>query len=105
MTLRPDDTGRHGRQYAVDIAAGFKPEHRSTIIKQVEFDISPALAHLALAILFRKGFGEPAGGYFGININKGAPDILREGKIGLPVSRVQVVVENAAGAARFFAVR
>ena len=38
-----------------------------------------------------------------INIDEGAPDILGEGKISLPVARVEVI-ENAAVAARFIAV-
>jgi len=41
-----------------------------------------------------------AAGDFGIHRLKRPPDILGEGEVGFPVAGIEVVVENAADAAR-----
>ena len=40
----------------------------------------------------------------GVDVEEGFADILCEGEVGFPVAAVVVVIKDAAGAARFFAV-
>src|SRR5690349_5393154 len=95
----------HRREDRIDIAAGLQSEDGAAVVEQVELDIAAAPDQLLLAVGFRPGAGEIAPDDIGIDLQEGAADILREGEVGVPVAAVVPVVEDAADAARLFAVR
>ena len=77
----------------------------AAIIKKIELDIAAAPLHLFVAHRLIIRHADAPSGDFGINIDKGAPYILREGEICIPITAVEMVEKNAACAARFIAVR
>src|SRR5215213_77625 len=94
---------RHRREDRIYIAAGLQPKNCAAVVEQVELDVAPAPDQLLLAVGGIPGQGEIAPDEFGIDLQEGAADVLREGEVGVPVARVMPVVENAADAARFLA--
>src|SRR5829696_771397 len=96
---------RHRRENRIYIAAGLQPKNCAAVVEQVEFDIASAPDQLLLAVGGVPGQGEIAPHEVGIDLQEGAADVLGEGEVGVPIARVMPVVENAADAARFLAMR
>src|SRR6478609_1870975 len=105
VILRPLHFWRQRGQDRIDITAGLEAEDRAPVIEQIEFDIAAAADQLLLAILGAPRRSEIATHQRWIDLQEGAADVLREGKIGLPIATVEPVIENAADAPRFLAVR
>src|SRR5579885_388783 len=101
--LRPLHHRRHRRQDRVDIAAGLEAESGAAVVEQVELDIAAAAHQLLLALGFAPGLGEIAPHQPGIDLQKGAADLLGEGEGRLPVG-LEIIVEDAADAAHLVAV-
>src|SRR2546430_9307759 len=93
--LRPLHFGRHRRQDRIHIAAGFQSENGAAVVEQIEFDVSSAPDQLFLAVFSAPGRVVIAPHKFGIDFQECAADILREGKIGVPVAAVVPVIEKA----------
>src|SRR5690606_15873388 len=102
--LGPLHHGRHGAEDRLDIAAGLQPEHGAAVVEQVELDIAAAPDQLFLALRVGPGLLHAAGDDVRVDLQEGLADGLGEGEVPLPVAAVVVVVEDAAGAARFIAV-
>src|SRR5258707_3990689 len=105
MVLRPFHFRRHRRQDRLDIAAGLEPKNRAAVVEQVELDVTSAPDQLLFAVGFVPWRVEIAPDELGIDFQEDAPDLLGEGKVGIPVAAVVPVVENAADAARLLAMR
>ena len=75
--LRPAHQRRHGGQDSIDVATGLQPEDRAAIVEQVELDIAAAPDELLLAVGIGKGRRHVAADDLGIDLEKGAADILR----------------------------
>src|SRR5882757_10716437 len=103
--LRPLHLGRHRRQNRIDVAAGLQTEDGAAVVQQVEFHIASAPDQLLLAVFRAPRRIEVAPDDFGIDFQQGAADLLRKREVGVPVAAVVPVVEDAADAARFLAVR
>jgi uncharacterized membrane protein YfcA len=101
--LRPFHFGRHRGQDGVDIAAGLQAEDGAAVIQQIEFDIAAAPDQLLVAIGLRPWCREIPPDQFRVDFQEGAADALREGKIGVPVAGIMMVVEDAADAAGLLA--
>src|SRR4249920_2482331 len=86
------------------MAAGLQPENRATVVEQVELHVTPTADELLLAIGLRPRQRHVAADDLRIDVEEGAADALREGEIGIPVSAVEIVVEDAADAAHLLAV-
>src|SRR6187551_4039699 len=95
----------HRREDGIHIAAGFQPEDGAAVIQQVELDIAASPDQLLLAVRGGPGKREVAPDQFRIDPQEGAADVLREGEVGVPVAGIMPVVEDAADAARFLAMR
>src|SRR5690349_17355007 len=105
MSLRPAHQWRHGGENRLDVAAGLEPEDGAAVVEQVELDIAAAPYELLLAIFLGPRRHHVAADDLRIDIEKGATHLLREGEVGLPVSRVEIIVEDAADAAHLTSVR
>ncbi len=101
---RPLHQRRHRGEDRGDVAAGLQAEDRAAVVDQVELDIAPAADELFLALGFLPWREEIAPHQPRVDIEEGEADVAGEGEVGLPVARVQPVVEDAADAARLVAV-
>src|SRR6186713_226390 len=95
----------HRREDGIHIAAGFQPEDGAAVVQQVELDIAATPDQLLLAVGGGPGEGKIAPDQFGIDLQEGAADVLREGEVGVPVAGIMPVIKDAADAARFLAMR
>jgi hypothetical protein len=77
---------RHRRENGIHIAAGFQSEDCSAVVQQVELNVASAPDQLLLAVGGVPGQGEIAPDEFGIDFQEGAPDVLGEGEVGVPVA-------------------
>jgi len=102
---RPLHLRRHRRQDRFDIAAGLQAKNGAAVVEQVELDISSASDQLFLAILRAPRRLEIAPHQLGIDVQKGAAELLGESEIGIPVAGIVMVIENAADPARLVAMR
>src|SRR5690606_4217732 len=75
------------------------------IVEQVELGVAPAAQQLVAALLLGPGLLHVPAHELRVDLKKGAADVPGEGKVSLPVAAVEVVVEDAADAARLAAVR
>ena len=101
--LRPRRLGRQRHQDRLYIAAGLQPKAGTPIIEQVEFDIAAA-AHKLMAALFvgpRQPHARPHDRR--ISTEERFADPADKGKIALPVTAVEIIEKDPAGAARFVA--
>src|SRR6478752_7568649 len=80
----------------LDIAASAEPENSAAIVEQVELHIAAAAHELLLAFGRAPGCGEIPAHQFGVSPQERAAYVPREGEVGIPVSAVDVIVENAA---------
>src|SRR6185295_6642461 len=103
-SLRPHDQRRHGGEDRLDIAAGFESEDGAAVVEQVELDVAAAADELLLAVRLSPRRQHVAADDLRIDADKSAANALREGEVGVPVSAVEIVVEDAADAAHLFAV-
>ena len=78
-------------------------EDRAAVVEQVEFDVAAAADQLLLALGLAPGRREILSHQSGIDAQEGAADVLREGEGLVPVG-FQIIVEDAADAARLVAV-
>src|SRR4029079_10105125 len=95
----------HRRENGIHIAAGLQPKNCAAVVEQVELDVASAPDQLFLAVGGIPGQGEIAPDEFGIDLQEGAPDILGEKEVGVPIAGIMPIVENATDAARFLAMR
>src|SRR6516165_2760754 len=98
-SLRPLNHRRQRGQDGLDIAARAQSEDGAPVVEQIEFNIAAAPHELFLA--FRLGPGQRKVSFYqlGIDAVKGAADLLGECKIGIPITAVEVIEEDAADAA------
>src|SRR6185295_8941732 len=101
---RPRDRGPQRHQNRLDIAAGLQAEQRAAVVQQVEFDVAAAADQLMLALLRGPRPVHALAHDARIGGEHRAPDGLGEGEVLFPVAAVDIVVEDAAGAARLVAV-
>src|SRR5262249_32202289 len=85
-------------------AAGLQPEDRATVVEQVELHVAASADELLFAVRLGPRRKHVAADDLRIDAQEGAADALREGEVSLPVSRVEIVVEDAADAAHLLAV-
>src|SRR3546814_14977448 len=76
----------------------------AAVVEQVELGVAAAADKLVAALLLRPGLRHVAAHQRGIDRQEGAADVLGEGEVGLPVAALEVVVDDAADAARLAAV-
>src|SRR5581483_2328617 len=100
----PAHERRQGHQDRIGIAARPETEHRAAVVEQIELHIAAAADQLPAALLLAPALVEVAADDCGIDAEEGLADVPGEGEVGAPVAAVEVVEENAAGAARFLAV-
>src|SRR5262245_28147270 len=91
---RPAHQRRHRGEDRLDIAAGLQAENGAAVVEQVELDIAAAPHELLFAVGLRPGRCDVAPDDRGIDAEKGAPDLLGEVEIGLPVAAVEIVEED-----------
>src|SRR5215471_9441301 len=103
--LRPHHQRRHGRQDRLDVAAGLQPENRAAVVEQVELNITPTADELLLAVCISPWGHHVAAHDVWVDADKGAAYALREVEVLLPVSGIEIVVEDAANTAHLCAVR
>src|SRR6185312_11618020 len=103
LTLRPGHHRRQGHQDRLDIAAGLQAEDGAAIVEQVELDIAAAAHQLMLAVLLGPAFLHVAPDERRIDVEEGQSDVARKGEIALPIAAVEIIVEDAADAARLAA--
>src|SRR3569833_1355168 len=96
----PPRQRRQGHQDRLDIAAGLQPEDRAAVIEQVELDIAAAPFQLVGAVLLGPRLVHMLPHDRLIGLEKTLADIACEGEVGLPVAGGQIVVKDAADAAR-----
>src|SRR5262249_31675182 len=94
--------GDRGQRYqdGLDIAAGLEAEHRAAVVEEVERDVAAAADELMAALLLAPGAVLTRGHDRRVSGEEGAADIPGEGEIALPVAGIQIVVKDAADAAR-----
>src|SRR3569833_260367 len=97
---RPPHFGRHGAQNGVDVAAGLETEGGTTVVEEVELDVAAAADELVVAIGLGPWGRVVAVDELGVNLEEGAADILGEGEVVVPVAARELIVEDAADAAR-----
>src|SRR5690606_37807350 len=73
--------------------------------EQVELDVAAAPDELLVTLGVGPGSLEIAADELRIDVAESRADVAGKGKVGVPVARVVVVVEDAADAARLLAVR
>ena len=103
--LRPAHLGRHAHQDGLDIAAGFQAEQRAAVVQEVEFHVAAAADELVVAVRLGPGAAHAAAHDGRVGVQEGKAHVPGEGKVLGGAFAVQVVVEDAAEAARFVAVR
>src|SRR6478609_8570099 len=103
--LRPAHHWRHRTQNSLDVAPGLKAEHGTAVVEQIELDIEAPAGKLLRALRFRPRFHHPPAHDPWIDLQQSKSDVARECKILLEVARVEMIVEDAADAARLTAVR
>src|SRR6185437_14066436 len=79
-------------------------EQGAAVIEQVELDIASALDQLRLAVVLAPRLVHPPTHDLRIDAEESLADRPREGEVGGVVAAVQMVVEDAADAARLIAV-
>ena len=82
----------------------FRPKSVPRSYEQVELDVAAAPDQLAPALLRRPGRVHVAADDARIDFEEGGADVAGEGEVGVPVAGVEIVVEDAADAARLVAV-
>src|SRR5262245_12942583 len=95
----------HRRKNRIHIAAGFQPKDCAAVIQQVELDVASTSDQLLLAVGLVPGKRKIAPDKLGIDFQERAADVLGEGQVGVPIAGIVPVVEDAADAAGFLAVR
>src|SRR5215468_12581473 len=73
---RPFHHWRHRGEDRIDIAAGAQPEHGAAVVEEVELDIASTPHQLLLAFRFAPGRRKIAPHEVGIDLQKGAADVL-----------------------------
>src|SRR5690606_11465495 len=101
----PANFRRHGGEDRVDVAAGLEAEGGTAVVKQVEFDVAAAPDELLVTLGVGPGSLVIAADELRIAVAESRADVAGKGKVGVPVARVVVVVEDAADAARLLAAR
>src|SRR3954453_286794 len=100
---RPLHFRRHRGEDGLYVAAGLQAEDGASIVEQIEFNVASAPDQLFFTVGRAPRRVEIAPDDFGINLQKGAADILGKGEVGIPVAGIVPVVEDSADAARLFA--
>jgi NAD(P)-dependent dehydrogenase (short-subunit alcohol dehydrogenase family) len=92
-------TRRQAHQHGVGVMPGLQPELGAAVVDEVVFGIEPAMDQLGVLVASvqasRHFLDQRHEGR-----QEGAADVLGEGEIGLPVAGVEIVIEDAADAAR-----
>src|SRR5204862_6194165 len=101
---RPFHHRGHRREDRLDIAAGAQAEDRSAVVEQVEFDVAAAPDQLLFALVFIPARRIIAADELWIDIEELAPHLLSESEVLVPVSRLEIIVEDPTDAAHFVAV-
>src|SRR5262249_10135267 len=87
------------RQDGLCIAGGAQSEDSTAVVEQVEFHVAATAYELLVALGGAPRRVEVVAHQLGINAEEGAPDLLREGEIRLPVRAVEIIVKNPADSA------
>src|SRR5262245_15561785 len=102
---RPHHLGRQRHQDCIGVAAGLQAEQGPAVIEQVELDIAAAADQLPPALLVGPVAAHVAAHDLGIDREERLADRAGEAEVLGPVAAVEVVVEDAAEAARLLPVR
>src|SRR5688572_4371807 len=105
LRSRPQHFRRQRHQDGVGVAAGLEAEDSAAVVEQVELDIAAAADQLAAALLVGPVAAHVAAHDLGIDRQERLADCAGEAEILVPVAGVEIVVEDAAEAARLLAVR
>src|SRR5688572_16960761 len=105
LRSRPQHFRRQRHQNRVGVAAGLEAEQCAAVVEQVELDITAAADQLAAALLVGPVAAHVAAHDLGIAGKERFADRAGEAEILVPVAGVEMVVEDAAKAARLLAVR
>src|ERR1043165_8051800 len=92
--LGPFDHGRHRRKDRLDIAAGLEAEDRASVVEQVELDIAATAHELLFAFRLAPRRRHVAPDQLRINVAEGAPNLLGESEIRVPIAAIQIIVED-----------
>src|SRR5216683_2545317 len=104
LASRPPNLGRQGHQDRLDIAAGHQAELGAAVVQQVELDVAAAPHQLVFALGFRPRLVHVPAHQLGIDREEGLADVAGEGEVAGEVAAVEIVVKDAADAARLAAV-
>src|SRR5436190_5139129 len=103
IVSRPLHFRRHRRQDRLYVAARLQAEDGASVVEQIEFNVASAPDQLFFTVGRVPRRVEIAPDEFGIDLQKGAADILGKGEVGIPVAGIVPVVEDSADAARLLA--
>src|SRR5262249_3544084 len=101
--VTPFDDGRHRHEYRFGASARLQAEQRATVEYQVEFDIAPAAVCLEVALAFAVRCIDAALQNGQVSLEKMVADAFRHGETLLEPELAEIIVKNAADAARFLA--
>ena len=102
---RPARFGGQGHQDSFDITPRLQSELRAAVIQEVELHIPAAAHQLVGAVRIGPQTNHPLSYDLGIHFQKCESHITGKTEIGLPIAAVVIIVEDAASAAGFIAVR
>ena len=91
-------------QNSLNIAAGFQPEDRPSVIKQVKLNISASPHQLMVAVILGEGRCHAPPHKFGIDLQKGESYISHESKFTIEIAVIEIVIENPSRTSRLLPV-